>query len=59
MDAINAASTLGDIASPGANLEKLKGSLAGFYSARINEKYRVVFQFANGKASRVQAIDYH
>jgi len=59
LDAINLALTLGDLASPGANLEKLKGNLAGFYSIRINEKYRVIFKFADGMSQRVQIIDYH
>jgi toxin HigB-1 len=56
---IAAAAQLADLASPGNNLEKLRGNLAGSYSIRINGQWRVVFAFANGQASSVQVTDYH
>jgi proteic killer suppression protein len=40
-------------------LEKLKGTLAGSYSIRINDQWRIVFAFENGQASGVQIADYH
>ena len=59
LEAIDAAQTLGTLNSPGANLEKLKGNLAGFYSVRINDQYRVIFHFDEGNASDVEVVDYH
>jgi proteic killer suppression protein len=44
---------------PGNNLEKLEGSLAGSFSIRVNDQWRIVFAFENGQASGVQITDYH
>jgi len=44
---------------PGNRLEKLKGRLAGFYSIRVNDRFRIVFKFQAGHASHVQIVDYH
>ena len=44
---------------PGNRFEHLKGDLKDFCSIRINEQYRIIFKFANGKAEDVQIIDYH
>ncbi len=44
---------------PGNRLEALKGDLRGFYSIRINERWRVVFRWQDGAASDVQVVDYH
>jgi len=60
MDMINAAKEIMDLrVPPGNRLEALKGNLAGFNSIRINEQYRIVFQFENGNASEVKITDYH
>jgi proteic killer suppression protein len=48
-----------DLASPGNNLEKLKGALSGKYSIRINDQFRIVFNFDRGDASNVVITDYH
>lgn len=49
-----------DLRIPPANrLEKLKGNLDGFYSIRINNKYRIIFIWENGNSSKVQITDYH
>jgi proteic killer suppression protein len=48
-----------DLASPGNNLEKLKGNLAGWYSVRINDQWRILFVFDSGQASGVRIADYH
>ena len=56
---IAAAARLADLASPGNNLEKLKGNLAGVHSIRINDRWRIVFVFENGQASGVRITDYH
>jgi proteic killer suppression protein len=60
LDALNAAKDVKDLrAPPGNRLERLKGSLAGKWSIRINDQFRVVFAFENGVALDVQVVDYH
>ena len=44
---------------PGNRLEALKGRWKGFYSIRINDQWRLVFQWDAGNASAVQIVDYH
>ena len=44
---------------PGNRLEQLKGSLAGFWSIRINQQWRVVFRWENASKYDVTIIDYH
>jgi toxin HigB-1 len=60
LEALNAASRLEDLRVPRANrLEKLKGDLKDFYSIRINDQWRVIFQWIDGEAHRVRIVDYH
>lgn len=60
LDAVNGAHVLKDLRVPPANrLEKLRGTLAGKYSIRVNKQYRVVFRFESGRASEVKITDYH
>jgi proteic killer suppression protein len=59
LSALDYAKDLGDLASPGNKLEKLKGSLAGKYSIRINDQFRIVFDFHRGEAQNVTITDYH
>lgn len=57
---INNAQNLSDLRIPPANrLEKLKGSLTGYYSIRINNQWRVTFLWENNDAFDVQIVDYH
>jgi len=44
---------------PGIRLESLKGNWQGFHSIRVNEQWRVVFQWKNGNAFDVRVVDYH
>jgi proteic killer suppression protein len=44
---------------PGNRLERLKGDWKGFHSIRINDQWRVVFQWVGGNAFEVQILDYH
>ena len=39
--------------------EALKGNLAGFYSIRINDQWRLCFRFEAGDAFDVEIVDYH
>lgn len=60
LDMVNAAHDVLDLrAPPGNRLEKLKGKLVGKYSIRINDQFRIVFDFANGNAGNVTITDYH
>ena len=44
---------------PGNRLEILKGDLAGFWSIRINQQWRVIFRWQDGSKHEVRIIDYH
>ena len=44
---------------PGNRLEALKGVYLGRYSIRINEQWRIVFQWQGGNAFDVEVMDYH
>jgi proteic killer suppression protein len=57
---LNNARTLQDLWSPPANrLEKLSGDRSGQYSIRINDQWRVCFQWRDGDAYEVEIVDYH
>jgi proteic killer suppression protein len=54
------AQTLNDMRIPPSNrLEALSGDLAGSWSVRINQQWRLVFHWEDGNASEVQVMDYH
>jgi proteic killer suppression protein len=44
---------------PGNRLEALKGDREGQYSIRINDQYRLCFEFKGGDAYNVEIVDYH
>ena len=44
-------------APPGNRLEILKENLAGYYSIRINDQWRVIFQWTGGNVNNVQIVD--
>jgi proteic killer suppression protein len=57
---LNSAQDLSDLRIPPANkLEKLKGILQEFYSIRINNKWRIIFQWIGNDAYEVKIVDYH
>src|SRR5690242_19439577 len=57
---LNNAATLDDLRVPPANrLEALKGSRKGQHSIRINNQWRVCFQWNDGDAVNVEIVDYH
>ncbi|HZQ60292.1 MAG TPA: type II toxin-antitoxin system RelE/ParE family toxin [Casimicrobiaceae bacterium] len=60
LDTLNAAADLGVLAAvPGNRLELLKGGrFAGFYSVRVNNKWRIVFKWTDGPCD-VRLVDYH
>jgi toxin HigB-1 len=57
---LHAAEILEDLRIPPSNrLESLSGDLKGFWSMRINQQWRLVFRWHDGKASDVKITDYH
>lgn len=44
---------------PGNRLERLRGDREGQHSIRINQQYRVCFQWEDGYADQVEVTDYH
>jgi len=56
---LDAAVSLRDLSLPGLRLEKLKGDRAGQYSIRINDQYRICFDWRDGGAYDVEVTDYH
>ena len=57
---IDAATDIETLRIPSSNhLELLKGNRKGQYSIRINNRYRICFEWLEGNAHRVEIIDYH
>jgi len=57
---LDAAATLDDLrVPPGNRLEKLFGDRAGQYSIRINDQWRICFEWSDGDAYEVEITDYH
>jgi proteic killer suppression protein len=57
---INNAVNINDLRTPPANhLEKLSGNREGQYSIRINDQWRICFQWKNNDAFNVEITDYH
>ncbi|HEY4721120.1 MAG TPA: type II toxin-antitoxin system RelE/ParE family toxin [Anaerolineae bacterium] len=57
---LNRAMTLEDLRIPPANrLEKLTGDRAGQYSIRINDQWRICFEWRDRDAFNVEITDYH
>lgn len=44
---------------PGNKLEKLKGDLTDYWSIRVNNQWRIIFQWKTNDAFEVQLVDYH
>jgi proteic killer suppression protein len=44
---------------PGNRLEELKGDRVGQHSIRINERWRICFEWREGDAFEVEIVDYH
>jgi proteic killer suppression protein len=57
---LNNAQNLNDLRVPPANrLEKLSGDRAGQHSIRINDQWRICFEWVDGNAHNVEITDYH
>jgi len=57
---LNDAENLRDIrAVPGNRFEELKGNRAGQFSIRINDQWRICFNWVANNARNVEIVDYH
>ena len=57
---LNRSMNLNDLKIPPANrLEKLKGSRVGQYSIRINDQWRICFEWHQNESFKVEIVDYH
>ncbi len=62
LERLDAASTTVDLAAlPGNRFEKLSGDRKGQYSIRINDQWRICFEWPDGSPgpTRVEIVDYH
>lgn len=62
LDRLEAATSLPDLAAlPGNRLEALSGDRKGQYSIRVNDQWRICFEWAEGDRgpSNVEIVDYH
>jgi proteic killer suppression protein len=62
LDRLDAATGLVDLLNPPGNrFEKLRGDREGQYSIRINDRWRVCFEWPDGdpEPSNIEIVDYH
>lgn len=61
LDQLDAATSLLDLSLPGNRLEALKGDRQGQYSVRINDQWRICFEWPKGSPGpvNVEIVDYH
>jgi proteic killer suppression protein len=62
LDRLDAANSLKDLAAlPGNRLERLQGDREGKYSIRINDQWRICFEWPEGSPGpiNVEITDYH
>jgi len=57
---LHRSSTIQDLRMPPANrLEALSGRRKGQHSIRINQQWRICFEWVDGHARNVEIVDYH
>ena len=57
---VEAATNIRELATPpSSRLEKLKEDRANQWSIRINDKYRICFNWHEGRACEIEFTDYH
>jgi proteic killer suppression protein len=60
LNAIDAAFQLEDLRLPPSNrLEPLKGGRKGQWSIRINDQWRICFEWHDGNPEQVEIVNYH
>jgi len=56
---LHAAMSLIDLSIASMRLEKLSRDRKGQYSIRIDDQYRICFEWRSGNAYEVEIVDYH
>jgi proteic killer suppression protein len=56
---LDAAASIEDLNLPGFRLHPLKKDLKGYWAVIVQANWRVIFRFADGKATDVDYLDYH
>ena len=57
---LNRAVLISDLREPPGNrLEQLRGKRVGQWSIRINDQWRICFNWEEGEARNVEIVDYH
>jgi proteic killer suppression protein len=56
---LHAAMSLMDLSIASMRLQKLSRDRKGQYSIRINDQYRICFEWRSGNAYEVEIVDYH
>jgi proteic killer suppression protein len=57
---LDAATSTDDLrVPPGNRLEKLRGDRADQWSIRVNDQWRLCFEWRDGDAYEVELVDYH
>jgi len=57
---VEAATDIHELAIPPSNrLEKLKGDRIGQWSIRVNDRYRICFDWNDGSSCSIEFTDYH
>lgn len=57
---LNNAQSLSDLRiPPGNRLERLRGDRSGQHSIRINDQWRICFEWRDSDAYEVEIVDYH
>ena len=60
LDMLDAAQDIRTLSTlPGNRLERLTGDRKGQYSIRVNDQWRVCFEWRDGHAYEVEIVDYH
>ena len=60
LDQLDSVVRLNELEVPPANrLEALKGDRAGQFSIRINQRYRICFEWSEEEPEQVEIVDYH
>ena len=60
LDQLDSAENLTDLRiPPGNRLELLRGDRVGQHSIRINDQYRICFEWTDHGPDRVEIVDYH
>lgn len=60
LEVLDASETIQDLCIPPSNhLEKLSKERKGQHSIRVNDQWRICFEWREGNAYNVEIVDYH